>query len=111
MIKVQLWENKTFFFANDSLEKPIMGLLIESSFDNFKDMKDLIKIAGDSRTFVGYPVNVFKSNIIGLAYSKVHWADSEYEKNLWQKLIDDFKPLDTHKFDNYKDMVIVIKEV
>lgn len=111
MIKVQLWENKTFFQANEGLEKPIMGLLIESSFDNFKYLKDTIKIAGPSRTFVGFPVAVFKSILLGLAYRKVHWADSEYEKNLWQKLIDDFKSLQTNNFNNYKDMIVVIKEV
>lgn len=111
MIKVQLWENKTFFHANEGLEKPIIGLLIESTFDNFKYLKDTIKIAGYSRTFVGFPADVFKSTILGLAYREVHWADTEYEKDLWQKLIDDFKPLDTHKFDNYKDRIVVIKEV
>lgn len=108
MIKVQLWENKTLFQANEGLEKPIIGLLIESTFDNFKYLKDTIKIAGPSRTFVGFPADVFKSTILGLAYRKVHWADTEYEKDLWQKLIDDF---DTHKFDNYKDRIVVIKEV
>lgn len=46
--------------------------------------------------------------ILGLSYREVHWANSEYEKDLWQKLIDDF---DTHKFDNYKDRIVVIKEV
>lgn len=111
MIKVQLWENKTFFQANEGLEKPIIGLLLESTFDNFKYLKDTIKISGASKTFVAIPVNVFKSNILGLAYREVHWADSEYEKDLWQKLIDDFRSLDTHKFDNYKDMIVVIKEV
>ena len=111
MIKLQLWRNKTFFQANDSLEKPIIGLLIESTFDNFKYFKNIIKDTDASKTFVTIPVNAFKSNILGLAYRNVHWADSEYEKDLWQKLIDDFKPLDTHKFDNYKDMIVVIKEV
>lgn len=111
MVKVQLWENKTFFQANDGLEKPIIGLLIESTFDNFKYLSDNIKVAGASRTFVAIPVNVFKSTILCLAYREVHWANNEHEKNLWQKLIDDFKSLDTHKFDNYKDMIVVIKEV
>ena len=108
MIKVQLWENKTFFQANEGLEKPIIGLLIESTFDNFKYLKNTIKGAGTSKTFIAIPVNVFNSNILGLAYREVHWADTEYEKDLWQKLIDDF---DTHKFDNYKDRIVVIKEV
>lgn len=108
MIKVQLWENKRFFQANEGLEKPIIGLLIESTFDNFKYLKNTIKSAGASKTFVAIPVNVFNSNILALAYREVHWADTEYEKDLWQKLIDDF---DTHKFDNYKDRIVVIKEV
>lgn len=111
MIKVQLWENKTLFQANEGLEKSFIGLLIESTFYNFKYLKNTIKGAGDSKTFVAIPVNVFKSSILGFAYREVHWADSEYEKDLWQKLIDDFKPLDTHKFDNYKDMIVVIKEI
>ena len=110
MVKVQLWENKTYFHVNEGLDKPIKGLLIESTFDNFKYLKDNIKVAGDSRTYIGIPVDVFKSNILSLAYRKVHWADSEKEKDLWQKLIDDFKSLYTHKFDNYKEMVVVIKE-
>lgn len=108
MIKVQLWENKTFFQANEGLEKPIIGLLKESTFDNFKHLKNTIKGAGVSKTFVAIPVNVFNSNILALAYREVHWADTEYEKDLWQKLIDDF---DTHKFDNYKDRIVVIREV
>lgn len=108
MIKVQLWENKELFKANEGLEKPIIGLLHESTFDNFKYLKDTIKIAGPNKTLVGVPVDVFKSSILGLAYREVHWANSEYEKDLWQKLIDDF---DTHKFDNYKDRIVVIKEV
>lgn len=108
MIKVQLWENKRFFQANEGLEKPIIGLLRESTFDNFKYLKNTIKGAGASKTFVAIPVNVFNSNILALAYREVHWADTEYEKDLWQKLIDDF---DTHKFDNYKDRIVVIKEI
>ena len=108
MIKVQLWENKELFKANEGLEKPIIGLLHESTFDNFKYLKDTIKIAGPNKTLVGVPVDVFKSSILGLAYREVHWANSEYEKDLWQKLIDDF---DTHKYDNYKDRIVVIKEV
>lgn len=111
MIKVQLWENKTSFLANACLEKPIIGLLLESTFDDFKYLKDLIKISGDSKTFVGFPADVFKSTILGLAYREVHWADTEYEKNLWQKLIGDFKPLFTHKFDNYKNMIVVIEDI
>ena len=111
MIKVQLWENKTLFQSNEGLEKPIIGLLIESTFDNFKYLKNTIKSAGANKTSICIPVIVFESSILGLAYRKVHWADSEYEKNLWQKLIDDFETLDTHKFDNYKDMIVVIKEV
>lgn len=111
MVKVQLWESKTLFQANEGLEKPVMGLLLESSFDKFKYLKDTIKIAGPNKTIVGFPVDVFKSSILGLAYREVHWANSEHEKDLWQKLIDDFKPLDTHKFDNYKEMIVVIKEV
>lgn len=109
MINVQLWENERFFKANEGLEKPIIGLIIESTFDNFKYLKDTIKIAGASKTFVVIPVNEFKSNILGLAYREVHWADSEYEKDLWQKLIDDFEPLFT-RFD-YNDKIVVIKEV
>ena len=108
MIKVQLWENKELFKANEGMEKPIIGLLFESTFNNFKYLKDTIKIAGPNKTLVGVPVDVFKSSILGLAYREVHWANSEYEKDLWQKLIDDF---DTHKFDNYKDRIVVIKEV
>lgn len=108
MIKVQLWENKELFKANEGLEKPIIGLLLESTFNNFKYLKDTIKIAGPNKTLVGVPVDVFNSSILGLAYREVHWANSEYEKDLWQKLIDDF---DTHKFDNYKDRIVVIKEV
>lgn len=111
MIKVQLWKNKTLFQANEGLENPIIGLLIESTFDNFKYLTDTIKSAGASKTFVAIPSNVFKPSILGLAYREVIWANSEYEKNLWQKLIGDFKPLFTHKFDNYKDMIVVIKEV
>lgn len=108
MIKVQLWENETFFKANEGLEKPIIGLVLESTFDNFKYLKNIIKGAGSSKTFVVIPVNEFKSNILGLAYREVHWADSEYEKDLWQKLIDDFEPLFT-RFD-YNDKIVVIKE-
>ena len=111
MIKVQLWENKTLFKANEGLEKPIIGLLLESIFDNFKHLKDTIKIAGDNRTVVGYPADVFKNTTLNLAYCEVQWAKSEYEKNLWKKLITDFKSLLTHKFDKYKDMIVVIKEV
>lgn len=111
MVKVQLLENRTFFHANEGLEKPIIGLLIESTFDNFKYLKDTIKIAGPSRTLVGIPVNVFKYSILSFAYRKVHWADTEQEKDLWQKLIDDFDSLYTPKFDNYKEMIVVIKEV
>lgn len=85
-------------------------MLLESTFDNFKYLQDNIKVAGDSRTFICIPVDVFKSNILSLAYRKVHWADSEQEKNKWQKLIDDFESLYTHKFDNYKEMIVVIKE-
>ena len=111
MIKVQLWENKTLFQANEGLEKPIFGLLLESTFDDFKYLKDQIKISGSGRTFVTIPINVFKSNILGIAYCEIHWAKSEYENNLWQKLIDDFKSLFTHRFDKYKDKIVVIKEV
>lgn len=111
MIKVQLWENKTYFQANEGLEKSFIGLLIDSTFYNFKYLKNMIKSAGANKTFVAIPVNVFKSTILGLAYREVHWADTEYEQDLWQKLIDDFKPLDTHRFDNYKDMIVVIKEI
>lgn len=108
MIKVQLWENKRFFQANEGLEKPIIGLLLESTFDKFKYLKDSIKCAGPNKTFIAVPVDVFNSSILGFAYREVHWANSEHEKDLWQKLIDDF---DTHKFDNYKDRIVVIKEV
>ena len=111
MVKVQLWENKTLFQANKGLEKSVIGLLLESTFDNFKYLKDTIKIAGPNKTLIGVPVDVFKSSILGLAYREVHWANSEHEKYLWQKLIDDFKPLYSHKFDNYKEMIVVIKEV
>lgn len=113
MIKVQLWQNKNYFQVNEGLcfDKPIMGLLLESTFDNFKYLSDSIKIAGDSRTYFGIPLEIFKFCILGLAYREVQWAKSEREKNLWQKLIDDFKPLYTHKFDKYKDMIVVIKEV
>jgi hypothetical protein len=108
MIKVQLWENKELFKANEGLEKPIIGLLRESTFDKFKYLKDSIKCAGPNKTFIAVPVDVFNSSILGFAYREVHWANSEHEKDLWQKLIDDF---DTHKFDNYKDRIVVIKEV
>lgn len=108
MIKVQLWENKELFKANEGLEKPIIGLLRESTFDKFKYLKDAIKCAGPNKTFIAVPVDVFNSSILGFAYREVHWANSEHEKDLWQKLIDDF---DTHKFDNYKDRIVVIKEV
>jgi hypothetical protein len=108
MIKVQLWENKELFKANEGLEKPIIGLLHESTFDKFKYLKDSIKCAGPNKTFIAVPVDVFNSSILGFAYREVHWANSEHEKDLWQKLIDDF---DTHKFDNYKDRIVVIKEV
>ena len=108
MVKVQLWENKTLFQANEGLEKPIIGLLLESTFDKFKYLKDAIKCAGPNKTFIAVPVDVFNSSILGFAYREVHWANSEHEKDLWQKLIDDF---DTHKFDNYKDRIVVIKEV
>jgi hypothetical protein len=108
MIKVQLWENKELFKANEGLEKPIIGLLLESTFDKFKYLKDSIKCAGPNKTFIAVPVDVFNSSILGFAYREVHWANSEHEKDLWQKLIDDF---DTHKFDNYKDRIVVIKEV
>lgn len=113
MIKVQLWQNKNYFQVNEGLgfDKPIMGLLIESTFDNFKYLSDSIKIAGDSRTYFGIPLEIFKFCILGHAYREVKWAKTEHEKNLWQKLIDDFKPLYTHKFDKYKEMVVVIKEV
>ena len=43
MIKVQLWENKELFKANEGLEKPITGLLLESTFNNFKDRIVVIK--------------------------------------------------------------------
>lgn len=108
MVKVQLWENKELFKANEGLEKPIIGLLLESTFDKFKYLKDAIKCAGPNKTFIAVPVDVFNSSILGFAYREVHWANSEHEKDLWQKLIDDF---DTHKFDNYKDRIVVIKEV
>ena len=108
MFKVQLWKNKELFKANEGLEKPIIGLLHESTFNNFKYLKDTIKIVGASKTFIAVPIYVFNSSILGLAYREVHWANSEYEKDLWQKLIDDF---DTHKYDNYKDRIVVIKEV
>lgn len=108
MIKVQLLENKELFKANEGLEKPIIGLLRESTFDKFKYLKDSIKCAGPNKTFIAVPVDVFNSSILGFAYREVHWANSEHEKDLWQKLIDDF---DTHKFDNYKDRIVVIKEV
>ena len=108
MIKVQLWENKELFKANEGLDKPIIGLLRESTFDKFKYLKDSIKCAGPNKTFIAVPVDVFNSSILGFAYREVHWANSEHEKDLWQKLIDDF---DTHKFDNYKDRIVVIKEV
>ena len=111
MIKVQLQENKELFKANEGLEKPIIGLLHESTFDNFKYLKDTIKIASASRTLVGFPADVFKNYTLSLAYREVQWADSEYEKNLWKKLIADFKSLFTHKFDKYKDKIVVIKEV
>lgn len=112
MVKVQLWENKNHFQVNEGLglEKPIMGLLIESTFDNFKYLSDSIKIAGGSKTYIGIPLEIFKYSIIGQAYREVHWANSEQEKDKWQKLIDDFKPLYTHQFDKYKDMIVVIKE-
>jgi hypothetical protein len=108
MIKVRLWENKELYKANECLEKPIIGLLLESTFDKFKYLKDSIKCAGPNKTFIAVPVDVFNSSILGFAYREVHWANSEHEKDLWQKLIDDF---DTHKFDNYKDRIVVIKEV
>jgi hypothetical protein len=108
MIKVQLWENKELYKANEGLEKPIIGLLLESTFDKFKYLKHSIKCAGPNKTFIAVSVDVFNSSILGFAYREVHWANSEHEKDLWQKLIDDF---DTHKFDNYKDRIVVIKEV
>lgn len=42
MIKVQLWENKTLFQANEGFEKPINGLVLESTFDYFKYLKENI---------------------------------------------------------------------
>lgn len=66
MIKVQLWENKELFKANEGLEKPIIGLLHESTFNNFKYLKDTIKIVGASKTFIAVPVYVFNSSILVL---------------------------------------------
>lgn len=107
MIKVQLWGDKVAYNANKNLKSPNYGLFIESCFEKFPYLHEIVKLSTSKKAFC-VSADTFKESVLNFSQIVVN-SNAEYKQN-YQKLIDDFKLLFTNHFDNFKDMIVVISE-